>query len=93
MDVTVSLAALREAGRKRPAFWAEATAAGKVEGDRLRLDLGAFQALNERHFGSMAPGNIAHRLAEPVAAVAGLEGCPGCADRQVRMNAATAWRK
>lgn len=90
MDVSVRISVLLKAAQKRPAFWHAVSTAGQVEGDSLRLDKGRFEALCLEHFGALAPGNIVARLVKPIAKAARLEGCGGCAERQVLLNTAMA---
>jgi hypothetical protein len=78
---------------EHPGLWDDLWAAGRLEGGMLEIEREAFEAVNRKHFGSLALGTVIHEVLRPVVATIrvatgiNLGNCGGCAERELGLNA------
>ena len=76
----------------QPELWNDLWRIGRMSGEHYIAPKNEFDALCSRHFHALAPGEIIHTLAQPVARLlvgfgVSFEDC-GCAARRLMLNAA-----
>jgi hypothetical protein len=91
----IATSEVRSIAMSRPGMWQDFLAVGKLAGDQLEISREDFDRLQEKWFPGLALGTVVHEALKPVVkivdAVLGtdLKNCGGCAERQMKMNAAT----
>lgn len=88
MDLLLSLDLLLEVAGKHPTFWHHLQQQGQVTGEHFRINQEKFQEICHEYFGELALGNLVHDVVRPIANLFGKDDCNGCAERQLRINAA-----